>query len=264
MAVVGVVGNVVNAIGESTVGNDPDFYTASPTTTSATGQPLHDNDKIAEANLNLALGYMNKGKYEKSLTYLDKAKAAKPDDAQIYSVYGLVYQRLGQADVAETNFKESLELDDRNSDILNNYAQFLCIHDRREEAGKYFLKAAADPLYKTPEIPYTNYATCAFLHDDIDTAVEYYDKALAKDPNIPVALYRMASIKLKRQDFKSAHDYLMRYTKVAKHTPATLWLGIQIENELGNKDTVSSYALLLRNQYPKSNEAKLLADSGIR
>ncbi len=265
MAVVGAVGNVVNAIGESTVGQDPDFYTSEPTTTDpATGQPVYDNDKIAETNVNIAIEFLRKDEYQKSLGYLDRAKAAKPEYPLTYTVYGLVYQRLEKPEVAEVNFQHALELDEKNPDLLNNYAQFLCQQNRRDEAEKYFLKAADNPLYKTPEIPYTNFATCALIHDDVATAEEYYKKALAKNPNVSIALMRMAQIEHDRQNYVMAHDYMDRYNKYSKHTPESLWLGIQIEKELGNKDVVSSYALLLRNKYPKSEEARLLAASGIR
>jgi len=38
-------------------------------------------------------------------------------------------------------------------------------------------------------------------------------------------------------------------------------LGIRIERELGDKNAVSSYELLLRNQFSESEEAKLLSQA---
>jgi type IV pilus assembly protein PilF len=41
-------------------------------------------------------------------------------------------------------------------------------------------------------------------------------------------------------------------------TPETLWLGIRIESILGDKDAEASYALLLRQKYPNSDQTKAL------
>ena len=60
-----------------------------------------------------------------------------------------------------------------------------------------------------------------------------------------------------------ARGFLSRYLDANRHTPKSLWLGIRIETELGDKNAVSSYALLLRNQYTDSEEAELLSQSGI-
>ncbi|NNG13883.1 MAG: type IV pilus biogenesis/stability protein PilW, partial [Gammaproteobacteria bacterium] len=43
-----------------------------------------------------------------------------------------------------------------------------------------------------------------------------------------------------------------------------LWLGIQIERKMGDKDAVASYALSLRKQFPDSEEAHLLRESSRR
>ena len=135
---------------------------------------------------------------------------------------------------------------------------------REEEAEKYFLAAAENPLYETPEIPYANIGTCAYMHDQPDKATEFFKKALTINAAIPAALIQMSEIEYNEGNYVSAHDYLERYLKFSKHTPKSLWLGIRVEQELGNKNKVSGYALLLRNQYPDTEEAKSLEESGIR
>ena len=78
------------------------------------------------------------------------------------------------------------------------------------------------------------------------------------------ALIQMGQISYDQGNYLSARGYLQRYLEVARHTPASLWLGIRVEKELGDKDTLSSYALLLRNNFPDSDEAALLRQSGLR
>ncbi|MCG8324683.1 MAG: type IV pilus biogenesis/stability protein PilW, partial [Thiotrichales bacterium] len=59
----------------------------------------------------------------------------------------------------------------------------------------------------------------------------------------------------------SARGYLQRYTGSNSHNAGSLWLGIQIERALGDRDAEASYALLLRNNFPDSREARLLRES---
>jgi type IV pilus assembly protein PilF len=48
---------------------------------------------------------------------------------------------------------------------------------------------------------------------------------------------------------------------VAPHTPHSLWLGIQIERVLGDRNALSSYGMLLRNNFPAAEETKLYLKS---
>ena len=182
----------------------------------------------------------------------------------MYNALGVTYQNLEEPGNAEENFKKALKLDSKDSDTLNNYGQFLCKVDRAGEADTYFMKAAADPLYQSPEIPYTNAGTCALMNEQQDKAAEYFNKALSLNPRIPTALLQMSEISYDKTNYPAARDYLKRYLEVARQTPKSLWLGIRIEHELGDKDAVSSYALLLRNDFPGTDEAKLLKESGLR
>jgi type IV pilus assembly protein PilF len=227
-------------------------------------RPVINPNEVAQSNLNLGIEYMQLGKYELALASLQRARDARPDYAPIYDVYGLLYQRLGKPEEAEQYFLQALKMDKKNPSTQNNYGQFLCGQDREEEADKYFLAAAENPLYDAREIPYANIGTCARRHGQPDKAAEYFTKALSLNPNIPTVLFSMSEISYDRRDYAGADGYLDRYISIKGQSPGTLWLGIRIKRELGDKDKVSSYALLLRNKYPDSEEAKLLEESGIR
>ena len=217
-----------------------------------------NNDAIALTNLNLGVEYMRAGEYRLAMEKLQRARAAKPDYYPTYNALGLLYQNLGLPDDAEKNFLYALKLNPDNSSTLNNYGQFLCSQGKLEEAEKRFLAAAENPLYQTPEIPYANIGTCAYKNNDIEKANNYFQKALALNPVIPIALIHMCEISYNAGDYPAARQYLKRYLSSSKHTPQSLWLGIRIERELGDKDMESSYTMLLRNQYPESEEAKKL------
>lgn len=222
------------------------------------------NHEIAVANYNVGVEYIRQGNYDKALDRLTRARDAEPGYIPIYNALGVAYQNLGEARNAEESFKRALKLNAKDPDILNNYGQFLCKADRGAEADKYFMQAASDPLYQTPEIPFTNAGICALMNDEQEKAAEYFSKALSLNPGVSAALLQMSEISYDNGNYPAAQDYLNRYLEVTRHTSKSLWLGIRIEHELGDKDAVSSYALLLRNDFPKTEEAKLLKESGLR
>lgn len=225
-------------------------------------QPDATTNNVARANLNLGVAYMQRGEYEKSLEKLDRARKADPGYYATYNAYGLLYQLLGKNREAEENFKKALSLNRNDSATRNNYGRFLCQQGRYKEAEETFMEAANNPLYETPEIAITNAGTCAMMKGEKDLAEKYFRQALDRNPKIPVALLQMSQLSYDEGSYLSARGYLQRYLEVAKHTPASLWLGIRIEKKLGDKDAVASYKLLLRNNFPDSEETKLLNESG--
>ena len=221
------------------------------------------NDAVS-ANINLGVEYMRQGSYELALEKLDRARSIDPGYYNTYNIYGLLYQRMGQNSEAEKNFRKAVSLANNDAEVLNNFGQFLCQTGRPEDAEDIFLQAVANPLNKTPEVSLTNAAMCAQRSGRQDQAEDFYRRALDLNPRIPDALIRMAQITQEQGNSLSARAFLQRYLKDAKHTAQSLWLGIQIERELGDENTVSSYALSLRNNLPQSKEAALLDQSGLR
>ena len=222
------------------------------------------SNEVAETNLNLGIAYLKRGEYEKSLEKLNKALEADPHYTLTLNALGLLYQKLGDNAKAEQYFKQALGIRSNDPYTLNNYGQFLCANNRFDEAQNAFMSAAKNPLYETPEISITNAGTCALKNDQPDIAEKFFREALDKNPKVPIALIQMSQLSYDQGNYLSARGYLQRYLAVSKHTPASLWLGIQIEQQLGDKNTLSSYALLLKHKFPDSDEAKLLQESGIK
>ena len=72
-------------------------------------------------------------------------------------------------------------------------------------------------------------------------------------------LIQMSELSYEQGKLMSARGYLSQYLEFNRQSAKSLWLGIRIERGLGDKNAVSSYELLLRNQFSKSKEAKLLS-----
>jgi len=230
-------------------------------TSSETVRPTATTNEITRLNLKLGIEYLKRGEYEKALDKLQKAQESDKNYPPTYNTLGVLYQQLGDKVKAEGFFKKALSLNSSDAPTLNNYGQFLCQESRFDEAEATFLKAAHNPLYSTPEIALSNAGTCALTEGKLDVAETHFRNALEINPRVAVALIQMAQISYTTANYLSARAYLQRYLEISAHTAKSLWLGINIETELGDKNALSSYGLLLKNKFPNSREAGLLKDS---
>ncbi len=220
-----------------------------------------DRTKIADLNTQLAITYMRDGDNELALKKLERAIAADSNYAPAYSAMGLLYNRVGDFEKADRNFRKAVRLEPNNSSILNNYGQVLCQHDEYAKGQEMFLKANENSLYRTPEIALSNAGTCAMEAGDITSAEKYFREALQINPRIAPTLLQMSIISHDLGRYLPARAYLQRYLEVGNHTAQSLWLGVRIERELGDKDAVASYALRLEKGFPDTEETRLLLES---
>lgn len=220
-----------------------------------------DRGKVAVINTQIAIEYVSEGDFEAALAKLNKAVAADPNYAPARGTMGLLYNRIGEFDDADENFKKALRIDPKSSSILNNYGQVLCQHGQHEQGQAMFLRAIENPLYRTPEIALSNAGTCAMAADDVISAEKHFRAALTINPRVAPPLLQMALLSVQLERFLPARAYLQRYLEIGKHSPQSLWTGIQIERELGDKDALASYRLLLEKEFPDSDEARQYLES---
>ena len=221
-------------------------------------------DQLARVNTQLGLGYLSNGQLDLAWERLDAALQADPNYATAHNGIALVYSRLSEPDKAEEHFKRALESNPSDSAAQTNYGAFLCEQGRIDEGETYFMMAANNPLYTKHAMAYSNAGLCKLRVDDTEGAQIYFRAALRADPRFPVALEKMAQISFDEQAFMAARGYMQRFEEVSAHTPRSLWLGIQIEEMLGDKNAVSSFAMLLKANYPDSPETEMLLKSGLQ
>ncbi len=209
----------------------------------------------------LAVVYMQQGQLGVALQNIKKGVAADPNNGEAHNVMAIIYNRLGESGLADKHFKQSKRLQPRNPYTLNAYGSFLCGQKRFKEAEEQFKLALKNPLYRTPEVALANAGICARRAKDLDMAEAYLRRALQHNGNFSVALFNMARVSYATGELEASRDFLKRYHKVAKFTSQSLWLAIQVERKLGNKNAVASYSMQLRGSFPDSTEVKLLRDS---
>lgn len=208
----------------------------------------------ADVYVQLGVGYMEMGNNTAALDNLKKAIDVDSRSSDAHAVIAVLYDRLGEGVLAERHFKKAIAIDSANAGAQNNYGLFLCKKGKVDKAIDHFRIAYEDPLNSKKWLALSNAGGCALRNQRLDQASELFRRALKIHPRLPAALLSMAKIKYWKGSFLSARGYLQRFRAVSQHTAETLWLGIQVEHELGQQDEIASYALTLRAKFPDSEE----------
>lgn len=224
------------------------------------GDDKVDDTAAAEAYTQLGVEYLREGNYEMSLTKLEKALSLDPDLPAAHDAIAVLYEKVGENELAERHYKKSLSLKPDNARGHNNYGQFLCFQGKYEQAEKQFLLAANDPFYAQSAMALTNAGLCATRIPDNEMAEKYFRMTLQRDPDYAPALLQMGILSFSDGNYLSARAYMQRFQQVAKHNPESLWLAIRTEFALNDHDAWGNYAVALRNNFPKSEQAKLLQE----
>ena len=228
----------------------------------STGGEPQSASRLAEVHTQLGIGYLREGKLDQAYNRLQRALEADPNFSTAHNAMGLLQERLKNPEEAEQHYRRAVSLNPADSAAQNNYGGFLCRQQRYDEGEARFIKVTENPLYETPEIAYANAGVCMKRAGDYEKAERYLRSALQINPKIPQALIAMSELSYENKRYLTARAYLQRYLEVAPHTSQSLWLGVRVERQLGDKNTASSYALLLKSNYPDSRETQLLLESG--
>ena len=230
-------------------------------------RPQHESnihtqkDSPADVYVSLGVEYMNRGLNDVALEKLKRAIQVDPRSSDANNVIAVLYDRLGESSLAGVHYKRAVQLEPNNSSAQNNYARYLCGVKDYESADRHFLQALKNPLYKSPLLALTNAGTCATKAGKYDDADKYFRTALQRNKRFSPALFQMAKLKYEQKNYLSVRAYLQRFTLAQKITPASLWLSIQTEDKLGDKNSVASSVLKLQQLFPDSHETSLLEKS---
>jgi len=210
----------------------------------------------AAANVQLGVGYLRRGNLAVAQQVLERSFAQNPKDPNVHTALGLLYERLAQPERADDHYGRAVKLAPQDPEILNNYAVFLCRRGQAPRGEKMFLQAAANPLYRTPEVALTNAGVCARGAGRTVEAEQYLRRALALQPAFTDALLPLAEISLAKGNAFSARAFLERLLAAAPATAEGLALGIGIETAAGDAVAVATYRERLAREFPQSAAAR--------
>lgn len=218
--------------------------------------------EAARTNLQLASEYMKRGQNDRALEKLKRAIEQDPDLAPAHAYLGYVYEKLGKSSEAEQHYKKAVRVDGSDANVRNMYAVYLCRNDRISEAEKHFVAAAQSANYTTSEAAYTNAGLCVLKRpDSAEQAEKYFRLALQINPSYPDALWQLAKLSNQQGRDLPARAFLQRLAAANTLSAQALWLGVQVERQLGDNRSADQYAQELRLRYPESVEARNLSDS---
>jgi type IV pilus assembly protein PilF len=221
-----------------------------------------DLEDAAEINTQLGIRYLRQGDLGLALDKLQRAIEQNPRYLPAQRSLALVYESLGDFENADKHFRAALRLAPKNAEVLNTYAVFLCRRERYRDAMPYFERAAADPLYRTPEVALTNAAVCLQQVPDLEASERFLRAALRRNPRFPDALREMAEVSYKQSDFLQARAFLQRYIAAAPPTPTVLLLAHDVELALNEPELARGYAARLLSEFPDSPQAEGLERQG--
>ena len=219
--------------------------------------------QASEDNVTLGIKYLQAGNRDAAMQKIQKAIQQDPDNGAAYMGEALIYSTTGDPARAEDAYNIALRKSPDDPEIQNNYAVFLCQHNKAAESAKYFMEAAVNPLYNTPDVAYTNAGVCANLVPDPVAAEKYFRRALDINPNSPEPLYQMAQLSYSAKKYLQARAFMERFNNVSPQPrPEVLLLAVYIERALGNQQGATDFAKQLVKQFPTSPQAQQLTQGG--
>jgi type IV pilus assembly protein PilF len=232
-------------------------------TTTTGDMPPPSLDEAAELNLQLGIGYLRKSDLQSAQKKLEKSVDQNPDLIMAHIMLGLVYERLGDDDVAEKSYRRAVAKGPRNPDALNSLAVFMCHSDPgRPEALDLFDRALQIPQsesFSNKAMLNTNAGVCV-KPVDLPLAEDYLRAALRVEPDFSVALVQLADVAYQRGNYLQSRAFLERYMSQDKISPQVLWLGVRIEAAMGDISASNEYGRRLKEEFPASVEARMLME----
>ena len=230
---------------------------------STSGPPKSTPDDGDAADLNYQLGarYYRNGEYDLSRDRLLLSLELDPKNAIAWSTLGLTYEALGNARLAEEAYDKAVQVAPRDFLIQGNYAVFLCRQGRYDDARVYFDKALKAPTNDYAERTFTNAGVCMMQKPDFEQAETYLRGALERRPDHAEALLQISVLFYEKTDYLRSRAFLQRYLSSNPVSPAILYHGIQIEQQLGDDAARREYTIQLLRDYPDSPEAQKVRQS---
>lgn len=214
-----------------------------------------DEKKAVEYAAQLSRKYISEGNWEAAKRHLKAAVEIDDNNAEIHEALALVFQNTGEIDLAEDHYKKSIALDPTLSRARLNYAAYLYSQQRFQKAADELEIVVQDKLYASRSMAFESLGLCYLNLARPEKAEEAFRRAYLMDRKNPVLMYRLADVYYRLADYPKSKKYYDGYRQQVKvQAPSGLWLGIRLANQFDDKNTLASYALVLKNLYPDSQE----------
>lgn len=219
-----------------------------------------------ESYTDLGIKYLQAGDTVSAKSSLKQALDINPNHAPALNGLALVFQAEAENALAENYFRDAVKNDPGSAMIHNNYGAFLYAQQRYEEACTELSRATEDPFYAQRAQAFENLGRCYRLIGRDDAAVFVLERALTLSPDRPLAMIELADLHLERGNADAAAKWFAEFRDLVDrglvdHFAKSLWVGVRLARTQGNASRSATYALLLKNLYPESEEYKKYEES---
>jgi type IV pilus assembly protein PilF len=252
VAVAFLLGGCVNtrttttSLADSSSGRGNDIVTESDETS---------RQRRARLRMELASGYFEQGQTTVALDEIKQALVADPNNADAYSLRGLVYMRLEDAGMAEDSFRRAIAINPRDPNARHNYGWLLCQQNRYGDAAVQFTEALGVPGYTDRAKTLMTQGVCELKAGQRPQAERSLQQAYEIDAGNPVVGFNLASVLAQREEWTRAQFYIRRVNNSPSASAETLWLGVKVERKLNNREAAAQLGGQLQRRFPQSREA---------
>jgi type IV pilus assembly protein PilF len=209
--------------------------------------------------IQLATGYLEQNDLINAKRHLENAARYDSNNSEVMAIWGLVYSREGEVDLADESFRRSLRINPGNSMARNNYAAFLFANARYQDAFEQLQRVVQDTEYPARPQAFENLGLAALRINRSDEAETAFARALQLNSNLMRSSLELASLYLDKSEVLQARAYYRNFLTLVQlyntgHNARSLWVGIRLESAMGNIDNVRRYGSLLESAFASTPE----------
>jgi tetratricopeptide (TPR) repeat protein len=184
----------------------------------ASSQKKAEEARAKDPRYQYSLGvfYLNSGKADEAIKYLNRSLTLDPRYHLAYNALGLATSMKGNLQDAIKDYQRCLEIAPEFSEARNNLGSVYQELGFIDKAEAEFLRVLADRSYTTKELPNYNLARLYFTRGDFDKALAYVDVAIKLSARFAMA-HNLKGLVLEKQD--KLIDAIESYKQAVKIVP---------------------------------------------
>lgn len=214
-----------------------------------------DPKKAAELSVQAARNYISDRNWEAARRHLKVALDIDDNNAEAHESLAQVFWMTGEIEEADKHYRRAIALASKNSRARNNYAAYLYQQKRYKDAESQLEFVAEDLLYEKRAEAFRNLGKARIKLKDYAGAKTALERSLMMERKNPGALLELAEVNFRLGEFARSQELFDAFRRdVKRQTPASLWLGVRLADKFGDRNAQASFALALRNLYPRSEE----------
>jgi type IV pilus assembly protein PilF len=218
----------------------------------------------ARVRLELAAGYYEQGQFMVALDEVKRSLAADPTFGPAYNLRGLIHRQINEPRLAEADFREALRRQPRDADSMHNLGVFYCDAGRYAEANALFARAVEVPAYQNAATSWMMLGICQARAGNSEEARRSLARSFELDAGNPITTFNLALLLHQAGDHTRAQFYIRRLNNSELANAQSLWLGMQVEHALNNREVVRQLSDQLRRRFPDSQEWSNYQRNGLR